>query len=399
MANMYDITPLTYQPSSNMDWFTKSIFGGKLIERGKITPVIGVKESTLINLIDLTGNILQEDSRNCAWTPQQIAKLSEKELKIKTYKINLEQCIDDLEKKRTVWMLKPGAKNTELPDTLEEATLELLAKELSKEIETKIFSGDSSASSNDFDGVTKVLTDSTSAIKIVGVALTKANVLDAIAQAVGALPEDVLAMGLNEGGDGFESSLTVYVGFQTLLKVKEALSGVYGSNVVINPNFSVDNGTVRYMGVEIVSVWGIGANDIIVADAKNFLLGTDLLSDLEEIRLGQFPAPNDSMIFIDGRLRLGFVIPFEDEVVFSSPNNTAGIEGASLVAPLSASTTTVTAKTYEKTAAQVIALIKAAQTIEEVQSLIEGDERKTVNDEANKRIAEIQAASTTTGGV
>lgn len=151
VTNMYDISPLSYQPSTNMDWFTKAIFGGKLIERGKITPIIGVKESTLLNLIDLTGNILQADSRNCAWTPQQIAKLSEKELKIKTYKINLEQCIDELEKKRTAWMLKAGAKNTELPDALEEATMSLLATELSKEIETKIFKGDSSADANDFD--------------------------------------------------------------------------------------------------------------------------------------------------------------------------------------------------------------------------------------------------------
>lgn len=385
VTNMYDISPLSYQPSTNMDWFTKAIFGGKLIERGKITPIIGVKESTLLNLIDLTGNILQADSRNCAWTPQQIAKLSEKELKIKTYKINLEQCIDELEKKRTAWMLKAGAKNTELPDTLEEATMSLLATELSKEIETKIFKGDSSADANDFDGVIKVLTNSTQAKKIVGVALTKDNVLDAIAQAVGALPEDVLAMGLNNGGDGFESSLTVYVGFQTLLKVKTALAGVYGSNVVVNPNFTIDNGVVRYMGIEITSVWGIGENDIIVADSANFLLGTDLLSDLENIRLGQKAAPEDSIIFIDGRLRLGFAIPFEDEVVYYSPNNT---EAQGFAAPLAAKTT-VTEPTYS----EVIATINASTTLDEVNAILQaelaGKNRKTVIDAANKKIEEL----------
>ena len=111
MANMYDISALTYQPSSNMDWFTKAVFGGKLIEKGKITPIIGVKESTQLNLIDLAGNILQADARDCAWTPLQMAKLSEKELKVKTYKINLEQCLDDLERKRTIWLMCPGATN------------------------------------------------------------------------------------------------------------------------------------------------------------------------------------------------------------------------------------------------------------------------------------------------
>lgn len=313
---MYDISSLTYQPSSNMDWFTKAVFGGKLIEKGKITPIIGVKESTQLNLIDLAGNILQTDSRDCAWTPQQIAKLSEKELKVKTYKINLEQCLDDLERKRTIWMMGPGAKNMELPESLEEATMALLANELSSEIETKIFKGDSSApGSNDFDGVVKVLTDSADAIKVSGVALTKDNVLNEIEAAFAFLPDDVAAAGLEK------QSLNIYVSYATLLKVKIALGGVFGTNVVVNPNFIVENDVVKYLGAEIVPVKGIADNDMVVAEASNFLLGTDLLNDLEEIRLGQMAAPYDNKIFIDGRLRLGFAIPFEDEVVFYSPNN------------------------------------------------------------------------------
>jgi hypothetical protein len=314
MANYYDISSLTYQPSSNMDWFTKAIFGGKLIEKGKITPVIGVKESTLLNLIDIEGNILQADVAGCQWSPQQMAKLSEKELKVKTYKISLEQCIDDLERKRTVWMLSPGARNQELPASLEDATMTILASELSSEIETKIFKGDSSASANDFDGVVKVLTDSAIANKVTGVALTKANILGEIEKVFAEVPEDVLVPGMENG------TLNIYVSYQAYVKVKMALGGIWGDGVVVSPNFTVEGDVVSYMGVEIVPVKGLDDNDMVAADAKNFLIGTDLVSDLEEIRLGQKAAPQDNIIFIDGRLRLGFVIPFEDEVVFYSPN-------------------------------------------------------------------------------
>lgn len=315
MANLYNINNLTYVPSHNMDWFTKAIFGGTLISKGKITPVTGVKESTLLNLIELSGSILQADGRDCAWTPQQIAKLSEKELKIKTYKINLEQCLDDLERKRTVWMLSPGARNQELPDTLEEATMAMFAAELSSEIEKMIFSGDSSVVATDFDGVTKVLSDSTEAIKVKGVALTKQNVLDEIEKAFVALPHDIIMSGL-ENGD-----LYIYMSYSTYLKVKMALSDVYNNNVVTVPNFTVEGDTVRYMGLELVPVKGISENDMVLAKYTNMLLGTDLMTDFEEIRIGQFAAPNDNKIFIDGRLRLGFGIPFENEVVFYSPNN------------------------------------------------------------------------------
>lgn len=307
---MYDISGLSYHPSTNMDWFTKAIFGGRLIEKGKITPVIGVKNSTQLNLIDLASNLLQADKSNCDWSPEQIVKLSEKELKVKTYKINLEQCIDELESKRIAWMLSPGARNQELADTLEDATMALLASELSSEIERKIFTADSAKNADDFDGVLKVLSTSTEAKKVAGASITKENVLAEIEKVFAALPIDVVAKGIEEG------TLNIYTSYATMLKAKMALGGVYGQNVVVSPNYTVEGEVIRYMGVEIVPVKGLSDNEMVAADAKNFILGTDLVSDLEEIRLGQMAAPMDNKIFIDGRLRLGFAIAFEDEVVY-----------------------------------------------------------------------------------
>lgn len=308
MANMYNISPLSYQPSTNMDWFTKALFGGRLIENGKIDVITGVKESTFLNLLNFEHTLLQPDGRDCAWTPEQVFKLSEKEVKIKTYKINLEQCIDDLERKRINVMLKPGAKNTELPEALEEATMEMLAAELSSEIETKIFTGNSAVDPNDFDGAMTVLSASSEAIKITGSALTKANVVGEIEKVYDAIPEDVLVKGLEN------NTVKIYVAYETLQRLKMALASV--SNQVIATAFTVEAEALRYLGVEIVPVKGLDNKTIIAADITNFLLATDLLSDTEEIRIGQFPAPHDSKIFIDGRLRLGFVIPFENEVVF-----------------------------------------------------------------------------------
>lgn len=308
MANMYNISPLSYQPSTNMDWFTKALFGGRLIENGKIDVITGVKESTFLNLLNFEHTLLQPDGRDCAWTPEQVFKLSEKEVKIKTYKINLEQCIDDLERKRINVMLKPGAKNTDLPEALEEATMEMLAAELSSEIETKIFTGNSTTDPNDFDGAVTVLSASTEAIKITGSALTKTNIVAEIEKVYNAIPENVLVKGLEN------DSVKIYVAYETLQRLKMALASV--SNQVIATAFTLEAEALRYLGLEIVPVKGLNNKTIIAADISNFLLATDLLSDTEEIRIGQFPAPHDSKIFIDGRLRLGFVIPFEDEVVF-----------------------------------------------------------------------------------
>jgi len=374
MPDMYDISPLSYIPSQQMDWFTKAVFGGKLIEKGKITPITGVKESTLLNLLEFDGKILQPDKRDCGWTPEQIMKLSEKELKIKTYKINLEQCIDALEQKRTVWMLKPGAKNTELPDSLEAATLEIIAIETSKEIETMIFAGDSATDPDEFDGAVKVLTDSAESVKITGVQLTKANILEEIEKLFLAIPEAVLEKGTEKG------TLAIFMSYSTHLLLKLSLSSLFNSNVVISTNWTIDGDIIRYMGVEIVPVIGLNNSTMIAVDIDNFILGTDLLSDFENIRLGQFPAPNDSKVFIDGRLRIGFTIPFESEAVIYSPNVTT------TVAPLAAKTNAVVKPPL---AAEQIEKINAATTVEEVNTILGTDTRTTVVKAANDKIAEL----------
>lgn len=312
--NMFDIEDLSMIPSSDMEWFTRAIFGGKLVEKGKVTPVLGVKDESLINLIDLNGGILQADKGDCGWTPDELFKLSEKKIKVQTYKINKEQCLDDLERKRIIWAMSPGAKNTELPETLERAYLEMLAVELSSEIETKIISGDKSLNADDFDGMATILKASTEAVKITGSVLTKANIIDEITKVFEAIPEAVLAKGIEN------STINIFLSFESLTKVKLALTSLFNSNVVVNPNFTIEGDIIKFMGVELVPVKGLSNSQMIAIDVRNSVLGTDLLSDLENIRLGQFPAPNDSKIFIDGRLRLGFTIPFEDEAVIYDPS-------------------------------------------------------------------------------
>lgn len=322
MANMYNINGLSYTAQENPEWFTRAMFGGRLVQGGYIRVLTGIKGDELLSMIDLENKILQIDGKDCAWTPNQIIKLSEKTAKVKTYKINLEQCIDELENKRTLYQLSPGAKNESLPPELEEATLYLIAIGLSNEIEEMIVGGDESVDPNQFNGMEKTLLDSTQAAKLVGTTLTKANILQTIESLYGAVSEDVLQS---------EDAGTLYIfgsyGVRRILRAALADK----NNQVLAEAWTVDdtdkrNPRMYYLGVEFVPVKGIGKNTLICIDGTNAFLLTDLLSDLDEIEMGQFPKPNDNKIWIKGRLRLGFVIPFEDEAVIWSDKITTAQE-------------------------------------------------------------------------
>jgi hypothetical protein len=320
MANMYNINALSYKPSENPEWFTRAMFGGRLIQGGYIRVLTGIKGDELLSMIDLENKILQIDGADCAWTPNQLVKLSEKTASVKTYKINTEQCINELESKRTVHMLSPGAQNEALPDELEAATLQLIGMGLSNEIEEMLIGGKTATNPNEIDGMVTQLLASTEATKLVGATITTSNVLAAVEAVYNAIPEEVLQA---------EDAGTLYClcSYATRRKIRSALAAL--GNQVIAPNWTIDgtdnkNPRMYYLGMEIVPAKGIDNNTLVGYDSSNAFLLTDLESDLEQIELGQFPKPNEDKVFIKGRLRMGFVIPFESEcVIWSSAISTA----------------------------------------------------------------------------
>lgn len=315
MANMYNINGLSYTTKENPEWFTRAMFGGRLIQGGYIRVLTGIKGDELLSQIDLKGKILQIDGKDCAWTPNQIIKLSEKKATIKTYKINLEQCIDELENKRTTYMLSPGAQNDELPPELEAATLMLISIGLSNEIEEMIIGGDETVDPNQFNGLQKQLLLSTEAAKIQSAVMTANNVLGIVETAYDAVAESVLQA--EDAG-----TLNAFISYNARRLIRKALTTK--DSQVVYSDWSIDdtdkkNPKLYYIGVELVPVKSINKDTVIFIDATNAFLTTDLLSDLEDIKMGQFPEPMESKVWIKGRLRLGFVIPFEDEAVISSP--------------------------------------------------------------------------------
>ncbi len=92
-----------------------------------------------------------------------------------------------------------------------------------------------------------------------------------------------------------------------------ALSGIDAQ--VVNAAFTKTDEVIRYLGIELVTAFGIDNSTMIAASVDNLFLGTDLVSDYSEIELGNFPKPNEDKIFIKGRMRVGVNIAYPSECV------------------------------------------------------------------------------------
>lgn len=302
MASKLDT--LTYQPTRQPDFFTKLMFTNKTSEHVNIIP--NVKYKTLLNTSEIEGDVLQIDMGNCGWNPQGDVKFSERELEVKPYIINFEQCLKDFEKTWLGEIFKPGANLDELPTEIEDQVMYLLSKKVSKEIEAKIWNG--TASTSEIDGFLTILDNATDTNKVAGVALTKMNILDEFEKVYLAQTDDVL-------GGSEDSELKFFVSKKAEKLIKLALAEVKNSNVVINQNWINTGDSISYMGYSVVALTAIPADTIVFANWHNLAYGTDLISDETELRTGMFPAPSDDKYFVKGRLKLGVQIAFPDEVV------------------------------------------------------------------------------------
>jgi hypothetical protein len=358
MPNIYNISGLSYTVRENPEWFAGALFGSRLIKGGYIRPLTGIKGDELLSQISLEGNILQGDNNDCSWTPQQIVRLSEKTANVRTYKINLEQCIDELEQKRTIYQLSPGAANRELPDDLESATMALLADELATNIEEMIVGGNHTINSNEFNGIVQTLKLSTESIQVALTGpFTVNNIIANFTKVYDAIPERVL----QKEDDG---TLFLLVSYKTRRILRHAIAAL--GTEVLGIEWSLDdsdkkNPRMFYQGVEIVPVKKIDDGSIIAYHRDNVLFLTDLLSDLEELELGQFAPPSDNKVFIRGRLRLGVAIPFEDECVFGSTSVTT--DRLETEDPMQLSTNSVLFNSTDTAAKTVVIRVAAGQEV------------------------------------
>lgn len=322
MANLIN-NQITYTVKNNGEWFYKSLQKAHTLANDYIRVIPNVTKDVKIHKLVMANNtVSQVDNRDCAWSPTQRITLNEATFQVKNFKINEEQCMEDLD---SIWSemqyREIGATkdqwptNTDGNESLESAVMFHLQNSLSQDIERIIWGGSGNTVAGVQDGIVDKALASSTSIKITGQTIDAANVLGEIEKVYNAIPNVVL----NDGEfDPEKAAVKIFVNMDIMRYLRQALSTVATSNQVILPSFAVEGGKIFYLGVEIVVV-GLPANTMIAASKDNLVFVTDLLSDTQEIR-AQFgnDLTNESMLYIKGAYRANAGMIFEDEVVIYS---------------------------------------------------------------------------------
>lgn len=322
MANLINNT-ISFTPKVMPDWYYKLLLKPNFIAKDYIRVEPNVtKEAVLRKLVMANNTVSQVDNRDCAWSPKQRFSNDTETFTVKNWKINEEQCLEELDSIYSENVLsefrnyQSGATKTVMPNDLENAVMLHLENSLGADIDRIIIGGNGNA----VDGIQNGLIDkalaSSNVIKVSGVNIDTTNVLTEIQKVYDAIPNVVLNESLYEPE---KAAVRIFVDINTYRYALQALSGVAGEYQVVLPSWTYEGGVLRYMGVEVALVSYMPANTMFAASRDNMIFFTDLLSDTKEIRVAHGnDLKDESMVYIKGAYRAEAAFVFEDEVVLYS---------------------------------------------------------------------------------
>lgn len=321
---MIDTTNLVYTVKNQPEWFYKSLQKAHTIDKGYVRVLPNITKDTYIKKLVMDKNsISQVDTRDCAWTPTQRFSFDGKTMSVKNYKINEEQCLEELDAVYSEMTFNSiGATKDQWPAVgepqgLESAIMFHLQNSLSNDIERLIWGGEGNEVAGAHDGIYDKLAASGDSIKVKGETINASNVIAEIEKVYAAIPDAVL----NEGEfDPEKAAVKIFVSLNTYRYLRQALSQEATHYQVLAPKFAIDGNSIFYMGVEICLV-GLPKDTMIAASKDNLVFLTDLLSDTTEIRtqMGN-DLTNENVWYAKGAYRANAGVIFEDEAVVYSPN-------------------------------------------------------------------------------
>ena len=315
---------ISFTPKTMPDWFYKALLKPNFIAKDYIRVEPNVtKEAVLRKLVMANNTVSQVDNRDCAWTPKQRFTNDTETFTVKNWKINEEQCLEELDSIYSENVLsefrnyQSGATKTIMPNDLETAVMFHLENSLGADIDRIIIGGNGNA----VDGIQNGLIDkalaSSNTIKVANtVNIDATNVLAEIQKVYDAIPNVVINESLYEPE---KAPVRIFVDINTYRYALQALSGVAGEYQVVLPSWTYEGGVIRYLGTEIALVNYMPANTMFAASRDNMIFFTDLLSDTKEIRVAHGnDLKDESMVYIKGAYRAEAAFVYEDEVVIYS---------------------------------------------------------------------------------
>lgn len=320
-----------YVDQLSSELISRTILEGETIKHISIQP--GIKYSMALNELEHSLTVQSDNCSSAGFLDSGTTTLSQRNITVCPIKLNNQYCIYGSGGLSDYWMgqlMKAGSYHDTIP-SFEESFIGYIIKLWNQEIDKNLWVGSykSAFSTNSHSADTfsvgyqnnctgllyNIFNTSASASTVTTTysgTPTAANAIAIVDAMVANIPEDIL----------IEDDLVIFVAPQTVQNYKMALKNSNNFHFYVSDSTNADGSaktnTLTQMvpgtNIQMVGVIGLkGFNGMILSKASNFVMGTDLLNDFENIHV--YYSEDYDSLRIFGRFRMGSQIKFPQYVV------------------------------------------------------------------------------------
>lgn len=290
----FDVTGLAaYTDELGGELLAAAVLKGETVDYVKVQP--GIKGTQALNLLDGT---LSVQSGSCGWSTSGDTQIYQRDIKVCEYKVNEALCPQTLNDYFAGQLLNPGSYNESVP--FEQQIMDLKVSQISAFIEDKIWKADTTAG-DCTDGFAKLISSATTGVVIApgAVAITSTNALEQVDLLIENLTDDVIN----------RDDLIVFMSYANYRKY---VTNLRTSNFFhFSPESAGKEFETFHPGTNILvkGVSGLaGSNQVVLGPSAYFVVGTDLMSDSEELK-AWYSMDNDE-VRIRANFKVGTQIAF-----------------------------------------------------------------------------------------
>ena len=298
----YTTTALTAYVEENKDeLFRKLILAGDTASL--IRKQLGVKTKERLHIFDY--DAVLQDGRGCGFNASGATNISEREIETAIFKVNDSWCPDDLLGKYAEYLVSIGATEENFP--FEAYIMDGLVRGIDKQMEKLIWQGNKSdtGATDLIDGFVTIAENADSASTISASTASGANVYDMIIAGYKLVPEEILDKAVAFVSPANFRDLMLYL--VENFKYNATLMNAETREVVIPGTDLKVHKTIGLTGVN---------DKVYIADPQNMVLGADLLSNMEEVKV--WFSDDDDVFKVKVKWNTGVNTIFPDEVVLVS---------------------------------------------------------------------------------
>lgn len=293
----------TYAGKDLPGFYSKALLLGNTKENITIYP--NVKSKVKIASLDLD-NIVQADG--CDFEDQGTSTLAQKTLEVCPLKINLQYCTLTFEANYLSEQLRAGSNQGEvMPTSTSDYIVGQVMKHVNAFLEKLIWQGDVDGSPANgpmtlCDGLLKKFDADGDVVKINNTTITTSNVIAELTKVYEGIPDELY--------DGMqELKWFIPVGVAKIYKQVVAAASA--------ETYYVKDAELSFLGIQMIVTKGMPANTMVCAAKENLWMGTDLMSDLEDIKIiNLYDTLGEKKVRLVGGFKFGVNYGVSEEVVY-----------------------------------------------------------------------------------